>query len=335
MAKILFVGDPHIQINHFETGKAFLTWINELALDLKPDMFINLGDFFHTHAVVRSEVMSEYKKHVNTILSADIPYYHILGNHEFFRPNSSRYHALQGLKGFHPNYHVIDERTDLDGITMIPFIPDKKDFPLDTKEILIAHQTFIGADYGFKKETDAVDSDAVTANIIISGHIHKRQRYGKVVYPGTPYAHGLSDVNQQKGVLLFDTDDYSSEFILCPLPMWKRFDHTISGEQPTGDLHDSLVRTLNDTDHWTLDIHGPKAEMVSYFKSKKFIDLKKGKKVVVKTTPTDKIKKKTIIKSSSTPDMVREYVLNIYSGQLDKSLIIQKAEELLKQVEQV
>src|SRR6478736_5361700 len=120
--KILFVGDPHLKITRFELAKTFLSWLNTTIATIKPDLVVNLGDTFDTHAVVRSEIQNEFFGHVEYVCDTlGIPYVYLLGNHDMFKPNDSRYHALRSFKGAIPGFTVIDEITELDGITYVPY----------------------------------------------------------------------------------------------------------------------------------------------------------------------------------------------------------------------
>ena len=64
MSRILFIGDPHLKINRFDLATKFLTWLDALIEKEKPDLVVNLGDTFDTHAVLRSEVMNIFMAHV-------------------------------------------------------------------------------------------------------------------------------------------------------------------------------------------------------------------------------------------------------------------------------
>ena len=72
--KILFIGDPHLRMNNFEQSVSFLRWVEEQVQVLKPDVICNLGDTFHNHAVLRSELLKEFRDHVVTCTNTGIPY---------------------------------------------------------------------------------------------------------------------------------------------------------------------------------------------------------------------------------------------------------------------
>lgn len=325
--KILFLGDPHLKINNFEQSKAFLKWSEEMADLHKPDIVCNLGDTFDTHGVVRSELLSEFKDHVHRLTSNGFTYWYVLGNHDQFKPKDSKYHALQTISV--PGFTIFDKTTELQGITIVPYVANFDDFPLQTQSICITHNTFIGTDYGFKREDCGVNADKVTADIIISGHIHKRQQFGKVIYPGTPFAHSSSDVDQTKGILLFDTDTFAQTFIESPFLKWRGIEFEIDSQNTVQNLHNMLVSELDDVDKWIVKVTGPKVELTAYFKSQAFLDLIKDKKVIPKAIPNDKNKQKVQIKSTSIEDIMSEYVEKVYNGSLDKQLILRKITDII------
>ena len=328
MSKILFIGDPHLKITKFNLSMRFLSWLDCTIHELSPDLVVNLGDTFDTHSVVRSEIMSEFVQHVrHTVERA--PYIYVLGNHDMYKPSDSTYHALMPLMHV-DNFTVIDKPTQIGDTTYVPYIHDFKEFPLIKTPICVAHQTFVGCDYGYYRPDIGVDADKVAAEIIISGHIHKRQMFGKVIYPGTPFAQGLDDINQSKGVMLFDTETYKYEFIESPLPKWRGMKFQIAQDFSVDYMHRQILSELTEKDHWVLDMTGPKAELVAYMDSSKLKFLRETYDIRVRANYTDKIKEKAKIKASSMEDILFQYINNIYDGALDKGIIKDKALEILR-----
>jgi len=329
--KILFIGDPHLKISKFDLSKKFLSWIGSVIKDVNPDLVVNLGDTFDTHAVIRSEILYEFKKHVE---DCPVPYLYLLGNHDMFKPNDSTYHALQSFNM--DAFQVIDKPTDIGNITFVPYIHDFENFPKETKPICIAHQTFVGADYGYYRPDVGVDADKISAEIIISGHVHKRQNFGKVYYPGTPYAMDLSDINQEKGIMVFDTNTYKMEFIHSPFPRWRGIKLDLGESLSIEDVHSTIQTSVDKSkDNWVVDINGPKAEIISYLDSKKLANLQKKHSIRVRPTYTDsnRVEKKKI-SSLNITDIVSDYIDTIYVGSIEKSVLKDKAAQLLNKTDE-
>lgn len=329
MSKILFIGDPHLRMSNFDQSVKFLRWVEEQVDIHRPDIVCNLGDTFHDHAVLRSELLKEFEDHVYNCADSCNEYWYVLGNHDQYKPKDNKYHALQTFNI--PKLRVFDEIENIPemNITVIPYVQRFEDFPYNTLPIVLTHNTFIGADYGFKREDAGVNADKVSADIIISGHIHKRQSFGKVVYPGTPFAHSISDVDQTKGLLLFDTVSYTQSFIESPFPRWRQIEFEVTQDNPLSNLHQLLKIELNDVDKWIIKVTGPKVELAAYFKSKEYMTIIKGKNVVSKAIPTDNNKQKVQIKATSIESIMSEYVDKVYDGSLDKQLILQKTLDII------
>lgn len=324
---ILFIGDPHLKITRFDLALRFLHWVDEVIRDVSPDLVVNLGDTFDTHSVVRSEILSEFNKHKENTLEV-CPYTYVLGNHDMYKPNSSKYHALQTMKS-KTGFRVIDKLTIDNDITYVPYIHEFKDFPQIQTPICIAHQTFVGCDYGYYRPDVGVDADKIGAEIIISGHIHKRQMFGKVIYPGTPFAQSVNDINQAKGVMLFDTETYKYKFIESPLPKWRGMKLEINSSISTKDLHEHIEANITETDHWVLDITGPKAELIAYIDSNEMQSIRNKVDLRIRANYTDNNKEKVIIRASSIEEILGQYVDKVYDGALDKGIIKDKALEIL------
>jgi DNA repair exonuclease SbcCD nuclease subunit len=322
--KILVVGDPHLKHTNLKMSIDFLKWIESLVGVHKPDLVVNLGDTLPDHSVIRSEILSEFTKHLKTFTST--PYVILRGNHDQFKPNDSTYHALTPFKSGYKNIYIVDTVTDLFGVTFVPFLCSDEVWPEETNKIVFSHNTFLGADFGFKLATSGISLDVLNCEIVISGHIHKRQTLNttstQVVYPGTPYASSASDVDQEKGVMLFDTETYKMEYIKSPFPMWEKLNIDLSIDKE----FDSLLKSLNKNNHHVVVVKGPRAEVKSLLSSKEVATAKKTLSISFKTEFTDKVKnEKKTIKVTSTSLMVKDFISNIYTGQIDKTILATEA----------
>jgi len=295
---------------------------------------------FDTHAVLRSEIMTEAIAHVDYVRSLDIPYAYLLGNHDFYKPKSDKYHALKHMKGKVAGFYIVDEQMDWMGMTLVPHKPNPADFPTTSLPICVCHQTFKGADYGDITTQEGIDANSISGcDIVISGHIHKRQRLDystksiqarQVFYVGSPFAQSASDINQVKGITVLDTETYKETFYECPLPKWKGDKFIIEQGFTTQDMHDYIANNLAQSyDHWRLDIVGPKAEIMGYLNSSEYKKTIEGVDVKIKTSFTDREKRQVRIESLLVGDIITQYVAKVYSGSLDKTLLTEKALEML------
>jgi len=95
-------------------------------------------------------------------------------------------------------------------------------------------------------------------------------------------------------------------------------------------MHKFIVNNLtNSRDHWRLEIVGPKAEIMGYLNSPEYKKTVQGIDVKIKTSFTDREKRQIRIESLSVNSIIAQYVAKVYSGSLDKTLLTEKALEIL------
>lgn len=310
--KLLIVGDLHFKIARQTMNLSILKWIEEVVIAVRPDIVVYLGDACDNHAILRSEILSELQNHFKTITQTTEAIY-VLGNHDMFRPRDNAYHAFQTFNI--PNLTIVDKPTILHDMSFVPFMV--ADFPSITTEICFAHQTFTGADYGELRADDGVDPSTVDAEIIISGHIHKRQFVDKVIYPGSPVAYDANDIDQDKGLMLFDSDTYKYEFIESPFPNWYRATYN-TNDNTVDEILQQFNEKLNPKDNYILELEGYKADVNYLVESKKFQEYKSKYKIRVIPTYLDKKKETVSLKSFTVNDIVSEYIDKVYKGTIDK-----------------
>jgi len=234
--KILRVGDPHITVRNIMEGRKLMEFVAKLATENDVDRVEFMGDLFHTHAVVRVEVMDFWTVVFEGLGRAGIPVLALVGNHD--QPGSKeKEQHMNSLNVFksHSSTTIVDKPSIYNGIAYIPYMSDEEAFLKATQELykagatktLVAHQTFTGAQYenGFYAP-DGIDPELVSQEHIISGHIHKGQTVGKAFYTGTAKWDSMSDANEEKGVWIFvhDSDGtvkskkfYSTQDVVTPI----------------------------------------------------------------------------------------------------------------------
>lgn len=112
--------------------------------------------------------------------------------------------------------------------------------------------------------------------------------------------------------------------------MWKGIKYELSPSFSTEDMHEDLVHTLNDTDHWVIEITGPKAEVIGYLGSKKGKSITIGRDVKIKTVFTDKEKRQVRIEALSLSHIISEYIDKVYSGSIDKETLKSTAKKVFE-----
>lgn len=222
MIKVLRVGDPHVQISNLKDSEKLIDFIINTAITRKVMNVEFLGDLFHTHAVLRIEVIDFWQRSFRKIIASNLNCTVLVGNHD--QPGSKeKEQEMNALNIFdvHDNFTIVNKPSEILGTAYIPYMSDRQSFIDAAKqlydqgatELLVAHQTFTGAQYenGFFSE-EGIDPALIPQKQIISGHIHKSQQVGKCFYPGTPKWDTMADANEPKGIWIFTHAD-SGEYI--------------------------------------------------------------------------------------------------------------------------
>lgn len=217
--KILYVGDPHAKVNDLEEMVALQKFVKETAVSQNVDRIVVLGDQFHNHQQVHTDVMKFWRECLLDWTYPDHGFdvYLIVGNHDKkVGVDITDAHSLLPYVGME-RVTVVDRPRTEGGILYLPYYADVAQFLEAAKgdgkptNTLVCHQTFDGAMYenGFYAP-DGIDSNLVPQKNIISGHIHLSSEFGKVFYPGSPRWMTLSDKNTDKAIWVMGFDSQGS-----------------------------------------------------------------------------------------------------------------------------
>lgn len=221
--KILRVGDPHIRPSNIVEAEKLMQFILDIIKNAKVDRLEILGDLFHTHAVVRLEVLEFWDRWLQNF-SDIIETVVLVGNHDQGGDHNSDSHALTVFKRIkNERLKIIDRPTILGSFGYLPYIhstsvllESARGLASQGAKTLVCHATFSGSqfDNGFYAP-EGVNPDDIPFDTIISGHIHKEQiiANGKVDYPGTAKWDTASDANEHKGVWLYEHDPITGKTI--------------------------------------------------------------------------------------------------------------------------
>jgi DNA repair exonuclease SbcCD nuclease subunit len=215
MKNTLVIGDPHCTVPNLSESVRLFDFIFELAKQDRVQKILILGDLFHNHALLRSEIISLWDDIFNKLSTLDKPVIVLKGNHEELGNSNNRtVHALKVFKNKIKNVNIVDDPFFCENTLYIGHDTDagrfidtcKKYYELGANEVA-AHQNFTEDLFG-----DKIDPDLIPQKSIISGHIHDNDlSKGKVFYAGVPRWDNAKAANKNKGVWFVNGDE--KEFI--------------------------------------------------------------------------------------------------------------------------
>lgn len=188
-------------------NKFFLPLVENLKNDGEIPALIICGDFFDNRISIRLDVMNRAMDVVKKLASV-MPVYMMVGNHDSYRSEDSLMNSLNIFRGI-DNIEIIDTDRHLEmaglAIDVFPWTSNYKELTKkvkgSTSDIVLLHADINGLKYPSNVViSDGVDCKTVKDIAIYAGHIHKRQRMGRITYIGSPYELDKSDIGNTKGV---------------------------------------------------------------------------------------------------------------------------------------
>lgn len=222
----IWVGDLHVKKENIEESRRIMKWVDEQAQLNGGVPVILAGDQYNDHSIARVEVVSFWTECLRNMKSKVIA---LVGNHD---ANSDM--SLSFMDSHNDNAFVVskpwisDARIagHLSRCLLLPFFRKNDDFiqalveaaSLGVKTVF-CHQEANGGHYdnGFYS-SGGFDMSLIpeSISILISGHIHKNQEFGKIWYPGTARHLTRSDIGEVKGIWLMNVDGSQRSFIPTP-----------------------------------------------------------------------------------------------------------------------
>lgn len=223
--KVLLCGDLHIrefyrlaEIDRLSDFSLLLKRLLEIIDVYKPDVFIQLGDFFHSLSpYLHKRVINYGVDFIDEIASHVDKVFILLGNHDIYRNEPIITFLERGA------ISVVTEPKAYDTFFFIPFGYPNVNPPSD-KFIVLFHDEIEGALYPTGMKSGG--RKTIPCRFAFGGHIHLPQvLYGKIYFVGTPIQHDFGEQGIEPRVILYNSDTDEIESItLKGLPCFRVFD---------------------------------------------------------------------------------------------------------------
>ena len=289
---VLTIGDPHFKIDNLDDIAVYISRIESLIKNAKPNFTVILGDLLHCHERLHTTVLNKAYQFINRIRKHS-PIYVLIGNHDYI--NNSQFlsdnHWMNAMKEWE-NVFIVDKgmvsNTPFGKFIFCPYVfPGKFSEALDIidadwKEAraIFCHQEFYGCKMGSIVSVEG-DKWEVQLPFIISGHVHDKQRIqDNIFYTGSSIQHAFGESHDKTISLCHFNNNIIIESIDLQLPRKKII---------YMDMDKIMTFTpQRNTDQLRITLSGSYEEFKLFRKSKKYKELiQKNIKIVYRLNTTD------------------------------------------------
>ena len=312
---VLFIGDPHFQVNNIPEVELFMERIINLATEKQPDRIVIAGDILHTHERLHTLALNKAYELVDNMRMISKTYV-LVGNHDYISNQQflTDNHWMNGMKEWKNTVivdSVLSEVVNEEKFVFVPYVsPGRFEEALNTlgdkwqdASCIFGHQEFAGCKMGAIISVEG-DKWSLDSPYVVSGHIHSRQMPQKnIYYSGSAMQHAFGE--SEKNIipyLTFRGKSYECEEIDLKLPRKKIVYMDVD------DIDNYEVPKTDDTIKVT--VSGNYDEFKALKKTKKYKNLlEQGVKVVFKPKKLNKTKKE-VNKEGAEVDIVDEVQSN-------------------------
>jgi hypothetical protein len=269
--KYTIVGDPHIRPDNLDKAKLLFQLIEDMG-----NPVIVLGDTFDTKEIIRGKCLNLV---YNAVKASRLDWIFLVGNHDLFNLQEPE-HSLELLKEL-PNVTIADKPMTRPGFFFMPYIHDVPTLKsvlsyIPDEAVVVGHFAVKNFDYGngFISEDELELKDLARFRRVISGHFHKFQEQGNLIYLGTPFSHSFGESNQKKHLGVFDNE--TSEMSYFPTPFPAHITIEINCSKDSEDSPEWVLSFLDSFNHNRVILTGSQVEIDKVDKTKfpfvKFIE---------------------------------------------------------------
>jgi DNA repair exonuclease SbcCD nuclease subunit len=195
---------------HNQDCEDFVDWFIEEAKKEQCDTCIFLGDWHHNRNTINLTTLDSSLRCLEKLGAAFDQFFWFPGNHDLFYKDKRDVHS--SAFGRHvPGVTVVDRVTTFDDVTLVPWlVGDEWKTMKDLKSrYVFGHfelpSFYMNAMVQMPDHGELQRGDLSSPEYVFSGHFHKRQHNGNVVYIGNAFPHNFADTwDDDRGMMFME-----------------------------------------------------------------------------------------------------------------------------------
>lgn len=195
---------------HNQDCEDFVDWFIDEAKKEGAETCIFLGDWHHNRNSINLITLDTSLRCLEKLGAAFEQFFWFPGNHDLFYKDKRDVHS--SMFGRHiPGVTVVDHVTTIDEVTLVPWLVGEewKKMKDLTSRYVFGHfelpSFYMNAMVQMPDHGEIQRSDLDKPEYVFSGHFHKRQHNGNIVYIGNAFPHNFADAwDDDRGMMLME-----------------------------------------------------------------------------------------------------------------------------------
>ena len=204
----LHLGYKNNSRQHNEWCVSFIDWMIEQAEAKQIKTCLFLGDWSHHRSSVNIVTLNYSLECLRKLSAAFDNVVMLLGNHDLYFRDKLDMHSIPYVNEF-TNIHLVDKIEQFDQFAFVPWLvgDEWKDIPKIKRPYLFCHAEI--AKFKMNAMVEMPDHGGLNAEhfehqkLVFSGHFHKRQRKGRILYMGNAFPHNFADAGDDDRGIAF------------------------------------------------------------------------------------------------------------------------------------
>jgi DNA repair exonuclease SbcCD nuclease subunit len=211
MGKIIFTSDLHADRGlKVQICITYLEYLEEYCFENGINDIVFGGDIINKSSKINNDVFVPLFLKLMEMKNKGLNLIFILGNHDIFNKDNDSI-----LRTFSSFGHVVikSETMNIAGYDydLLSYTNNKEEIPNSAPTILThlpISTFFYDNGFGDKDDDGFTPDDFASYNLVVTGHYHKTQKKGKIVYPGSPFQQNFGEQGHDKFFAIVEGDSY-------------------------------------------------------------------------------------------------------------------------------
>lgn len=195
---------------HNNDCEDFVKWFCETAKENNCETAIFLGDWHHNRSTTDVSTMNYTVSNLERLSQNFERVYFILGNHDLFYKDKREINSVEFMRLFPNIVPIKDPFTDGD-VTILPWLvgDEWKEVSNIKSRYIFGHlelpSFYMNAMVQMPDHGQLQRNHFVNQEYVFTGHFHKRQQAGNIVYIGNAFPHNYADNNDDdRGMMILE-----------------------------------------------------------------------------------------------------------------------------------